>query len=552
FALGTLGVLLGCVRRTTGSTGVTIALTMPLSLLLLSYSQYENWLFPFQINFLLTVFGVVCSLWALTGPASGWRAFALAVAGALIASFSTLAGLMAWPAFLPAILRMGYRRAILWVGLAVAVIVPYTEGFPGQPTAARPPAALLGYALAYLGSPLGYPDVARAQLFAVLGIVLLVGNLLVLRPWRGEVGFVAPWLGLALFALACTALTTLGREVAGVAQALTSRYHTFAALWWVALVVVACLAIIRSAAGWRRATATRSTGRGAHLRWAGIGANAIALCLLGAGLLAANRAGFRDALGWQADLRGNRQCVLHYDGAPNSCLALYHPHPALVRAGAAYLAERRLAPFRRTTPLDVAQLAPRGGSTSFAIETVGGVTTTRQGAAPIPFSPDSPLLVTGWAADDAAGGPAGGVIVTVDGDRHFHAVYGGERADVSRRRGAGYGRSGFVAMIPAATLPPGRHQLTVKVVTSDGRSYYEAAQRVELNGVTLAPPDIDQITRSPYPTAYFIETVGETVVTGAGRGPVVVPAGKAVTVGGWAVDSAAGGSAGGVVITVDG
>jgi hypothetical protein len=51
---------------------------------------------------------------------------------------------------------------------------------------------------------------------------------------------------------------------------------------------------------------------------------------------------------------------------------------------------------------------------------------------------------------------------------------------VAHRRDPDYGRFGFVAMIPAAMLPPGRHALTAKIVANDRQLDYEPPQMVEL------------------------------------------------------------------------
>ena len=50
------GLLFVSALRTLKSTSVTLAVVIPLSLLALSWSQYENWLNPFQIEFIATFF----------------------------------------------------------------------------------------------------------------------------------------------------------------------------------------------------------------------------------------------------------------------------------------------------------------------------------------------------------------------------------------------------------------------------------------------------------------------------------------------------------------
>lgn len=90
------------------------------------------------------------------------------------------------------------------------------------------------------------------------------------------------------------------------------------------------------------------------------------------------------------------------------------------------------------------------------------------------------MAVGGWAAD------ARGVFVSVDGIHHFQAVYGDERPDVAGRLGAAQLRSGFDLLLPTDQLAPGRHSLTIKIVSSDGRSYFEPRQPVIFE---IGPPE---------------------------------------------------------------
>lgn len=98
-----------------------------------------------------------------------------------------------------------------------------------------------------------------------------------------------------------------------------------------------------------------------------------------------------------------------------------------------------------------------------------------------PVSPSRPpvvpagsmLAVGGWAVD------TGGVFVSVDGTMDFRAVYGQERPDVAQAlRDEAHAKSGFDLLLPTDQLPPGKHYLTVKIVSKDQTSYFESPRKV--------------------------------------------------------------------------
>ncbi len=202
-ALGTFALIFAAARRTIGGHAAAL-LGVPLALLLFSFAQFENWLFAFQTNFILAGCGIGLALWGLLPrPTRGAadRALAVAIAGASIASLSTLAGLLTWVAFLPAVWWRGPWRLALWCAVALAIGVPYFGGFPGHAGGGASLGAIARYGLAYLGAPLGYPSVPLATAYGLLGLVLLA--LVATHIWRrGWLDARAcAWLGLALLAL---------------------------------------------------------------------------------------------------------------------------------------------------------------------------------------------------------------------------------------------------------------------------------------------------------------------------------------------------------------
>jgi hypothetical protein len=314
----------------------------PLSLLFFSFAQFGNWFAPFQIVLIITSFGAVCCVRGFTAVPASRKGFALAVAGALIGSFSGLHGVLIWIAFLPGALYSGARKAVVWIGCAVVVWILYFHGFPHSPT--RPPIrADISYSLAYLGGPVAYPHAPWAQLAAVLSIVLFLGNM-ALYWWRHRnLWQIAPWLQLAVFVLGCTQATALGRVYMGPEQALSSRYETLSILWWIALVVIMGVNIKELVPD------LHLPGRREDVIRLGVmGVNLAALLLITVGLIPVNVTGLQQALLWQDTQRQNQYAIRDYRTASDSCLELYFPWPSVLRPRVQFLEQQRLSVFSST------------------------------------------------------------------------------------------------------------------------------------------------------------------------------------------------------------
>lgn len=361
----TLAMLLQCARWTVGSIGVTISLLAPLSLLLFSLTRFANWFLPFTDK-IPTVTGIVLCLWVLAASSVTLPRFGVALAGALIASLSSSGGLLVWVAFSPAIWTMGWRRFAIWVSAALAVIIPYSVGFPSgtltedqtRQATAPSPSDILQFALSFLGAPIGYPDVPRSQAFALVGVALVGVNLpLLWLSWRREQRAMRPllaWVGLAIFAAGSAVVIAVGRVgVFGIGQSITSRFHAFSSLWWVVtfvLTAATAMQLVRTVPGRNRTVQILLRGL--------VGANVLALSLVTAGLVEANFVGFSHARGYLSPLQQDQDCVLDYERAPDDCLGAYHWDPSLLRSRAAYLDQHDLSIFRNRDRLQIGSATP--------------------------------------------------------------------------------------------------------------------------------------------------------------------------------------------------
>jgi hypothetical protein len=498
-------LLVACLRRTTRSWSLTVYLAPPLALLLFAISQYENWLMVFQIQYFLPVFGMALALWALTARPLRWPWLALAVAGAAIASLSSLHGLAVWFACIPLMALAGWRKQLAWAASALAVLAPYSVGFPRSATSVGHPVEMALFTLAYLGAPvgtvhdlhgpliylgyqLGPPQPGRAQLLAVGSIALLLGNLWGAWRYRRELWAYLPWLCLALFALACAAMTASGRQ--GYLFALISRYHTYSLLWWVALGVIGVLTVTAlPAASWRPGQRPAPAARQSSLHWPRLLAlaNILMLVLASVGFAQANLGGLVVARQWKEALAQRQECVRHYTTAPDNCFLYSFPVPAVARVRTVYLAQQQISIFRHdpapppvawpaqpTTPPDLARLRPLTMTTVYSIDGIDGpleLLDTLGQRQRLTIAAGQPDTLTGWAIDAANGVPAGGVFVTIDERSALWADYGAAREQPATLFGAPFRPSGFRVVLPA--LSPGQHSVRLTVVSRDGQGYYQ-------------------------------------------------------------------------------
>ncbi len=99
---------------------------------------------------------------------------------------------------------------------------------------------------------------------------------------------------------------------------------------------------------------------------------------------------------------------------------------------------------------------------------------------PVRVAAGSPLIIVGWAVDEQHQSSAGGVDVVVDG-APFSATYGLERADVAAYlRLPAYKNCGFTVTLPPSKIASkGRHELSLRILTNDGKSFFGGA-KIEL------------------------------------------------------------------------
>jgi hypothetical protein len=147
--------------------------------------------------------------------------------------------------------------------------------------------------------------------------------------------------------------------------------------------------------------------------------------------------------------------------------------------GAEILEKYRLNVFSKPS-LDPEQLTLVEASTQFHIDSINNNQLGQQGNNTISISQqEETLTILGWAIDQQAQNTAGGVFVCIDGRINIPALYGLNRPDVAQALHNGrYRSSGFLASFATSVLGEGQHTLSMKIVTSDKKGYYEPDQNI--------------------------------------------------------------------------
>jgi len=207
----------------------------PVAFLLLSLAQAVNALWGFQMAWYLVLFMTALALFLLDEEPQRWPVVGGAIAAAVVASFSSLQGLLVWPAGLLLIYlrRRSTHFAIAWIGSAVLTGAIYFAGFNFNvsQSGSHDPVATFTFFLRVVGDIVG--EAPPGVLVTVFGSVLVVTAIWVLVRFavrgRTSTGGRPFALSLILFGLLFSGLVASGRSglaVYGVDP--VNRYTVFA------------------------------------------------------------------------------------------------------------------------------------------------------------------------------------------------------------------------------------------------------------------------------------------------------------------------------------
>ena len=215
---------------------------LPFAFLMLSLSQSGDTLFGFQLAWYLILLALAATIFLLDSPALSWFGLLAAIGIAVVGSYSSLQGILIWPAGLVVLLLKHRPRAQLltWIASAIVTTFVYFYHFHFSGTGSGGSGYLSAHPWSVveffffnvgdiLGKPLAQTPGASDPLIVVVGviIVLLAAVSLIVygrssQPSKSPVG---P--ALICFGVLFAVTVTLGRSHLGLSAASQSRYVTF-------------------------------------------------------------------------------------------------------------------------------------------------------------------------------------------------------------------------------------------------------------------------------------------------------------------------------------
>jgi len=353
---GTAALLVLAHRRR--SPGVPLIAYCPVVLVLLSYVVVAEALFGFNLSWFLVLVTSAAALFLADRVELTRVALAGAVVAAVVASFSSLQGLLAWPAVL--VLLWLRRRApsvlIVWCGCAVVTCAAYffrfdfAESGAAGGSAGASPADVVRFFVAEFGNVLGNGSTDNQEL--VLGaVVLSISVLALVLGWRRTTADgAAVGVALIVFGLGFVVSSTVGRAGLGLADAL--RYAPFVVVTWVGAYFVLLAAVASPTA--RMATQAPDPTRSETGSWwdrrGGIvvmSTFAVLVVVMGLQVVVSNRQGTTDGRGWRAYELTVANVTANIRSAPDDVIAntLGDYDPSFIRSMAEVAREERLSLF---------------------------------------------------------------------------------------------------------------------------------------------------------------------------------------------------------------
>ncbi len=212
----------------------------PVALLSFSLVQAENTLWGFQMAWFLTLLCLAAAVFLLDRTVLTWPVLILAMAAAVVGSYSLFQGLLIWPVGL--VLFYHRRRALpmvaAWIVAAVVTTVFFFHklGLNTRDShwALHHPVATIKYFFYEVGSVLGHPvgvgvhhENWAVMVFGVVITVLAVAAVIAYGIRRDEDGAGPVGVAMICMGLLFAATVAEGRSVLGYSSASASRYTTF-------------------------------------------------------------------------------------------------------------------------------------------------------------------------------------------------------------------------------------------------------------------------------------------------------------------------------------
>jgi hypothetical protein len=251
------------------------ALCALLFVFLFSPAQLHNFVWAFQICFVLGAFFASACAWSFGVFYTRYQSkmpvpsviciFGLTIVLALCTTFSLANGLVLWPIFVVILiaLRVNWRYIVTLLLVTALAFTAYFWGWFTPDGHSHPldslqhPVDLVHYVLFYIGGSWSMFGLGPAALLGGMGMT--VGVVVLLKIWsaRHNLRTLDIFVAVTILSSIGTAFETgLGRLDFGLDQATSSRYQTVALVYWAALAM------------WVVSKVRQSPGRAPRMRWA--------------------------------------------------------------------------------------------------------------------------------------------------------------------------------------------------------------------------------------------------------------------------------------------
>jgi hypothetical protein len=250
------------IARRSGWRGSTFWLLFSSGVLLFSPLSFENFLWGFQIGFLLPLACVTACIWVATYVRHPLN-FVFAIVLCTICTFSIASGLTSWLLITPLLLLAQTRSTsskkwwAIWICAFLFEVCAYFYGYikptyhPAVWWPLSHPVPAGQYVLIFLGNPFTYgthlPPLPLGVVMGGLLVLILLVCAIYLWIRRHERNLLAdglPWLILAMVAVSAAVLTMIGRSGFGTGQARSHRYVAFSVMLPIGL--LALTSVVRS------------------------------------------------------------------------------------------------------------------------------------------------------------------------------------------------------------------------------------------------------------------------------------------------------------------
>lgn len=216
----------------------SLLLFLPVSSLFFTPRQYENILWGWEIEWYMVVLGVIVSVYFLNKADKVDYNFLIALISGIVASFSTMNGLLVWVLGVVIIIAKNENKKILlitWgvIGSCIYLLYFWNWVHPSY----HPKIGFdISYFLANIGSPLVWDITDSINAGALLLVIYIITLSLLVVYNKTKENIV--WISFVLFSLLTSIMLTFGRSGFGVEQAISSRYTTCTLLGIIGIYII--------------------------------------------------------------------------------------------------------------------------------------------------------------------------------------------------------------------------------------------------------------------------------------------------------------------------